>query len=89
MYGSFLKAEFNYTSFLNRADHSAEKYVPFLDTSNDTYFKSPQKPIRKLYKNQNGRSTRLIEKQTLDASERNKRRIRQLCYIEVWILQRT
>ncbi|CCD69436.1 Peptidase_M13 domain-containing protein [Caenorhabditis elegans] len=39
MYASFLKSEFNYTSFLRRADHSAERYVPFQDTSNDTFFK--------------------------------------------------
>ncbi|PIC15229.1 hypothetical protein B9Z55_022285 [Caenorhabditis nigoni] len=39
MYASFLKAEFNYSSFLKRADHTAERYVPFQDTSNDTFFK--------------------------------------------------
>ncbi|CAI2355590.1 unnamed protein product [Caenorhabditis sp. 36 PRJEB53466] len=39
MFASFLISEFNYTSFLKRADFTAEKYVPFQDTSNDTYFK--------------------------------------------------
>ncbi|CAB3399546.1 unnamed protein product [Caenorhabditis bovis] len=35
----FINNEFNYSSFLSAADHTAEKYVPFQDSSNDTYFR--------------------------------------------------
>ncbi|CAI5456760.1 unnamed protein product [Caenorhabditis angaria] len=38
-FANFLNAEFNYSSFLAQADMTAEKYVPFQDTSNDTFFR--------------------------------------------------
>lgn len=38
-FAKFLVSEFNYTQFLRDADYSALKYVPFQDSSNDTFFR--------------------------------------------------
>ncbi|CAD6185498.1 unnamed protein product [Caenorhabditis auriculariae] len=38
-FARFLISEFDYTGYLNQADQTSGKFVPFQDASNDTYFR--------------------------------------------------